>query len=323
MPSETPLPSVLPSVPPAAPPEVPPGAELVVAVDLGGTYTKIGLADAHGGLHAVEELVTPFVDDVVPTDWLADLIATRAAAVGARAFGVAVPGVVSGGARGVVVAATNIGWYDVALGQIIAERTGMPGQVGHDVRAGGLAEWRIGSGVGVHDFVFLPLGTGIAGAFVCDDRMLVADGYAGEVGHIRVNAAADLVCACGQHGCLELISSATGVRRTYARLTGVTIAEAPTAKVLARLARRQDSRAVEAIELAGAGLAQVLPVLAGLFGPERISFGGGLAASFDLLEPQLRAAVDALTFQRRPELVTAQLGVQAGLVGAGLIGWQT
>jgi len=310
---------------PSENPEPPGEPGVVVAVDLGGTFTKIGLASPSGELTEVEELVTPFSDDqVVPTEWLAGLIADRAASSGAegfraRGFGVAVPGIV---ADGVVVAATNIGWFDVPLEQIIASRTGLPGRVGHDVRAGGLAEWRRGSGVGVHNFCFLPLGTGIAGAFVCDDRLLVADGYAGEVGHIRVPAAGELECACGQRGCLEMVSSATGVRRTYARLTDVTIAEAPTAKVVARLARRQETYAVKAIQLAGAGLAQAVPLLAGLFGPERISIGGGLAASFDLLQPQVRAAVDALTFQRRPELVTAQLGAQAGLVGAGLIGWQ-
>lgn len=304
---------------PPDPPGAPAGLPVVVAVDLGGTYTKIGLAARDGGLYAVEELVTPFGDDgVVPTRWLAELVAERAKAAGAEGFGVAVPGIVG---DGVVVAATNIGWYDVPLATIISARTGLPGEVGHDVRSGGLAEWRIGSGAGVHDFAFLPLGTGIAGAFVVDDRLLVAGGYAGEIGHVGVPAAEQLTCACGQTGCLELVSSATGVRRTYARLGGETIAEAPTAKVVARLARRRDGRAVKAIELAGAGLAQVLPLLCGLFGPERISFGGGLAASFDLLRPQLDAAVEALTFHRRPELVTAQLGSQAGLVGAGLIGW--
>ena len=309
-----------PAPPHPARPDVPAGEDLVVAVDLGGTYTKVGLADEHGRLYGIEELVTPFGDSgVVPTQWLADLVAERAGS-GARGFGVAVPGIVS---DGVVVAATNIGWYDVPLAEIISDRTGLPGQVGHDVRTGGLAEWRIGSGVGVHNFVFLPLGTGIAGAFVCDDRMLVGDGYAGEIGHIRVPAGGDLLCACGQHGCLELVSSATGVRRTYARLTDVTIAEAPTAKVIARLARRHEPRAVAAIDLAGAGLAQALPLVAGLFGPERISFGGGLAASLDLLLPQLQAAVGALTFHRRPQLVVAELGAQAGLVGAGLIGWPT
>lgn len=313
----------MPSSPPTPPepPGAPTGVPVVVAVDLGGTYTKIGLAAQSGELYAVDELLTPFGDnEVVPTDWLAQIVAERAESTGAQGFGVVVPGIVG---DGVVAAATNIGWYDVPLAAIITERTGLPGEVGHDVRSGGLAEWRIGSGVGVHDFAFLPLGTGIAGAFVVDDRLLVAGGYAGEIGHVRVPAAGDLACACGQTGCLELISSATGVRRTYARIGGETIAEAPTAKVVARLARRQDARAVEAIELAGTGLAQVLPLLCGLFGPERISFGGGLAASFDLLRPQLDAAVAELTFHRPPQLVTAQLGAQAGLVGAGLIGWAT
>lgn len=296
----------------------PPGT--VVAVDLGGTYTKIGLATPDGDLSQLEEINTARdADDVVPVPWLVEQVRQRAEASGSLGFGVAVPGVVD---RGRVKVATNIGWQHLDLADALVDGVGLPGRIGHDVRSGGLAEWRLGSGVGLENFCFLPLGTGIAAAFVCDGRMLIGDGYAGEVGHCRVAAAGELACACGQTGCLEMVSSAAGVRRTYARLDKIRLPEAPTTHVISRLARRGEATALAAFDLAALGLAQIVPHLVTLLAPQRISIGGGLAGSYDLLAPRIDQALDALTLmQRRPEVVKATLGSNAGLVGAGLLGW--
>lgn len=314
--------SPAPSGPVPADERLTPGTEAVVAVDLGGTLAKVGLVETSGAVHGLDEVPTRREDDSVPVSWLVELVAGRAAeadraGVAVRGFGVVVPGIVSDGR---VRAAVNLGWQDLPLVDRLADGTGLPGEIGHDVRAGGLAEWRLGSGAGVDNFVFLPLGTGIAGAVVSDGRMLVADGYAGEIGHVRVVAGGEVPCACGQFGCLETVSSAAGVRRTYARLAGVSVAESPQTEVIARLARGGDEQALAAFDLAGEGLEEAVTLLATLFGPERISLGGGLSHSYDLLAEHLDHAVAALTFQRRPELVRATLGSTAGLVGAGLLG---
>lgn len=303
-----------------------PTGQMVVALDLGGTFAKVGLAAPDGTLSRVEEVRTELdATGVLPVTWLIELVVRRAAEADAQGirvggFGVAVPGIVS---DGWVHAAVNLGWYDVALADRVSEGTGLPGQVGHDVRAGGLAEWRLGSGAGLSDFVFLPLGTGIAGAIVCDGRMLVAGGHAGEIGHVRVAAAGDRPCACGRTGCLETVSSAAGVRRTYAALAKRPLDEAPDTAAISRLARQDDAMARAAFDRAGDGLAEAVELLATLFGPERISIGGGLAGSMDLFADRLAAAVDTLTFQRRPELMAARFGSQAGLIGAGLLGCES
>ena len=119
---------------------------------------------------------------------------------------------------GTVRAAPNVDWVDVPLRDRLTELTGLPGVVAHDVRSGGLAEWRLGSGRGrARTCCSCPWAPGIAGAMVVDGRMLEAGGYAGEIGHTRVAAAEDARCACGQIGCLETLASAAGVARTYAR----------------------------------------------------------------------------------------------------------
>jgi len=317
-----------------------PPAEFVVAIDLGGSLTKIAYVAERGRPGPPDRLRTPLADgsDAL-VGWLADQITTYAVARPDEAcvgFGIVVPGIIDT-ATGVVRAAPNVGWYDVPLRQQLTRLTGLPGAVAHDVRSGGLAEWRRGAGQGVQDLLFLPLGTGIAGAMVVDGRMLDAQGYAGEIGHVRVQAARDLDCACGQVGCLETVASAAGVARSYARLTAgqgqsrpVDVEGHPAepderpadAARVADLARAGDVAALTAFAIATEGLTEALLVYLTLLGPELIVIGGGLSGAADLFVPQLDAAIRSrVAFQRIPTIVTAALGADAGVIGAGLVGW--
>ena len=299
--------------------------EQVVAVDLGGTFAKVALAASDGTLTAEQQVPTPVgigADGLV--DWLGDQLAdlARQAPGAVSGFGVAVPGIVDQ-ARGHVVAAPNLGWYDVDLLARLEARSGLRGVIAHDVRTGGHAEWRIGAGRGVDNLVFLPLGTGIAAAVVVDGRMLEAGGYVGEIGHMPVPAASTVRCACGATGCLETVASAAGVRRTHLALTGESADTGPETREIAELARAGDQTAGQAFAIAGAALAEALRVAITLFGPERIVIGGGLAGALDLLLPSLESELwPLLTFQRRPEVVAARLGARAGVIGAGLVGWE-
>lgn len=295
--------------------------ERVVAIDLGGTFTKIALADQSGAISAEDRLPTelgPRGDRT--TQWLAQQISTLAAAhpeVTIEGYGVACPGIIDAEAQTVRVA-SNIGWRDEPLQRRLTELTGLPGRISHDVRSGGLAEWRLGGAVGAQNLIFLPLGTGIAAALVVDGRLLEADGYAGELGHGRVVAADSLACPCGKIGCLETISSATGVARNYARLTGFEV----DTRVVAERARAHDPAAVEAFTIAIDGLVEALDLTITLLGPEVIIIGGGLAGAADLLLPELdRRLAQGISIQRRPKLIEAALGSRAGVIGAGLLGW--
>jgi len=298
-------------------------ADFVVAVDVGGTLTKIAYAEASGALAGLTRLDTHLAEGgagLVP--WLAGVIRDRAEERPdgrCRGFAVVAPGIIDT-VHGVVRAAPNVDWTDVPLHDELRQLTGLPGVVGHDVRAGGLAEWRLGRGQGVDNLLFLSLGTGIAGAIVVDGRMLDANGYAGELGHTRVAAAGETRCACGQLGCLETLASAAGVARTYASSTAS--AEPIDAHGVADRARRGDPDARRAFALASAALTQALTAYVTLLGPELIVIGGGLSAAADLFLPQLSKGLrGAMTFQRRPQIIVASLGPDAGVIGAGLLGW--
>jgi glucokinase len=299
-------------------------SEFVVAVDLGGTLTKLALADADGTVRGQTRV--PTYHDGGPAEivtWLAGQVTAFAATAGAGGtcvgFGVVVPGIIDS-ATGTVRAAANIGWYDVPLRQLLSELTGLPGAVAHDVRCGGLAEWRLGSGVGAHNLLFLPLGTGIAGAMIVDGQMLDADGYAGELGHIQVPAAGDAKCPCGGVGCLETVASAAGVARSYHRITGA--APSVEAREIADRARAGEVAARQAFAIASEALVEALTIYVTLLAPEVIVIGGGLSGAADIIFPQLTAGLaDRLHFQRTPRIEVASLGADAGVIGAGLIGW--
>ncbi|MGW8374308.1 ROK family protein [Actinacidiphila sp. SB3-2] len=238
-----------------------------------------------------------------------------------EAVGVAVPGIVDD-ANGVAVYSANIGWRDLPLRALLQERlgAGLPVALGHDVRTGGLAEGRIGAGDGVDRFLFVPLGTGIAGAIGIDGRVEPgAHGSAGEIGHITVRPQDGPECRCGQRGCLEMLASAAAVGRAWAAasgdatMTAADCAEAVGAGDPAALAVWHD-----AVDALAAGLVTALTLL----DPRTLIVGGGLAEAGDLLFVPLREAVrERVTFQQLPTIVPAALGDAAGCLGAGLLAW--
>ena len=111
----------------------------------------------------------------------------------------------------------NVGFRDVPLREIVAEATGLPALLEHDVRAAGVAEDELGATAGVDDYVLAVIGTGIAAVLKTGGRTVAgAIRLPGELGHIPVWPGGEL-CSCGQRGCLERYASAAAITRRYAR----------------------------------------------------------------------------------------------------------
>ncbi|MGW1181553.1 ROK family protein [Streptomyces drozdowiczii] len=237
----------------------------------------------------------------------------------AVAAGVAVPGIVDAD-KGIAVYAANLGWRDVPMRQLLGERLGgVPVALGHDVRTGGLAEGRIGAGKGADRFLFIPLGTGIAGAIGITGAIEEgAHGYAGEIGHIVIRPDGP-DCGCGQRGCLETLASASAVSRAWAAASGDPDADAADC---AKAVESGDPKAVEVWQNAVDALAAGLVTALTLLDPRTLIIGGGLAEAGETLFTPLRAAVEErVTFQKLPHIVPAALGDTAGCLGAGLLAW--
>ncbi len=298
----------------------------VIALDVGGTGMKAALVGADGELlHQArrptgrERGPDAVVEGIL--DFAAELRAhgIRAHGEPASAAGVAVPGIVDE-AEGVAAYAANLGWRDVPLRALLAGRLGgVPVALGHDVRTGGLAEGRIGAGRGADRFLFVPLGTGIAGAIGIDGKVEAgAHGFAGEIGHIVVRPGG-AECPCGQHGCLERFASASAVSRAWAEASGDPDADAADC---AKAVASGDERAARVWQEAVDALADGLVTALTLLDPRALIIGGGLAEAGETLFTPLREAVRRrVTFQKLPSLVPAALGDTAGCLGAGLLAW--
>ncbi|MEU9062530.1 ROK family protein [Streptomyces sp. NPDC048430] len=298
----------------------------VIALDVGGTGMKAALVGADGtllhearratgrdrGAEAVVETILGFAEDL-------RAYGEEHLGESAVAAGVAVPGIVDA-ERGIAVYSANLGWRDVPLRKLLGERLGgVPVALGHDVRAGGLAEGRIGAGQGADRFLFVPLGTGIAGAIgIAGTIEAGAHGYAGEIGHIVVRPDGP-DCGCGQRGCLETLASAAAVSRAWAAASGDPDADAADC---AKAVASGDPAALrvwrDAVDALAAGLVTALTLL----DPRTLIIGGGLAEAGETLFTPLRAAVEErVTFQKLPHIVPAALGDTAGCLGAGLLAW--
>nr|WP_156699500.1 ROK family protein [Streptomyces sp. Z38] len=298
----------------------------VIALDVGGTGMKAALVGADGELlHQArrptgrERGPDAVVEGIL--DFAAELRAhgIRAHGEPASAAGVAVPGIVDE-AEGVAAYAANLGWRDVPLRALLAGRLGgVPVALGHDVRTGGLAEGRIGAGRGADRFLFVPLGTGIAGAIGIDGKVEAgAHGFAGEIGHIVVRPGG-AECPCGQRGCLERFASASAVSRAWAEASGDPDADAADC---AKAVASGDERAARVWQEAVDALADGLVTALTLLDPRTLIIGGGLAEAGETLFTPLREAVRRrVTFQKLPSLVPAALGDTAGCLGAGLLAW--
>ncbi|WP_377270658.1 ROK family protein [Peterkaempfera sp. SMS 1(5)a] len=298
----------------------------VLALDVGGTGMKAALVAQDGtplhearrptgrehGPDAVVEAILGFA---------AELAEEGRARFGEppAAAGVAVPGTIDE-QDGVAVFSANLGWRDVPLRRLLTERLdGAPVALGHDVRSGGLAEGRIGAGRGVDRFVFIALGTGIAGAIGIDGRIEAgAHGYGGEIGHVVVRPGGP-ECGCGARGCLETLASASAITRAWSAASGDPAADAADC---ARAVRAGDAAAAAVWQTAVEALADGIVLCQSLLDPSTVIVGGGLAEAGDTLFTPLNAAVaERLTFQRPPALVPATLKDTAACLGAGLLAW--
>lgn len=295
------------------------GESVVLAVDLGGSSMKGAVVTEHGETVATERRATP-ADGIVDAliELLLELEAT-ALRFGYTVIATAVvtPGIVDE-STGIVRYASNLDWRDVPLLDLLGVRFEFPIVVGHDVRAAGLAERLLGAAHGSDEFVLVPIGTGVAAALVTrGDTVTGASGAAGEFGHIPVVPGGEL-CACGQHGCLEVYASGAGLARRYAARGGMARS---SREIVARLGA--DAIADEVWADAIRVLAQGLAIVTLLLDPEVIVIGGGFAQAGDaLLGPVKAALADGLVWRDAPEVLLSTVGTDAGRIGAAILAFQ-
>ncbi|MFR9796753.1 ROK family protein [Streptomyces sp. MS06] len=295
-------------------------SEYVIAVDVGGTSIKGAVVNR--AMRQVARLRLPTPRGEGPravVDAVAEVLRRLAEHAPGAAAGVVVPGIVDEPSQHALYSAA-LGWRDLPLAALLSEVTGLSVTLGHDVRAGGMAEARLGAARGADDVLFCAVGTGISAALLLDGRPVSGQGYAGELGHVLTDPAGT-ACACGGCGCLEAVASAAAIAAAYGARSGRAVTGAAQ---VAELKAAGDRGAEEVWNRAVTALAMALTSSVSLLSPQVIVMGGGLCEAGELLLGPLRQQLEQrLTFHRRPTVVRAALGDQAGCLGAGLLAWET
>ncbi len=303
---------------------------VAIGVDLGGTKIAAGIVDAGGALIAREELPSDIDDPSSVRVQVAELV-RRLAPEGAVGLGIGAAGIVDY-AAGHYLYGPNTGLRDVELAALIADEVRLPVRIDNDANCAAWAEHRFGVGRGTRHFLCVTLGTGIGGGLVIDGRPYRGShGGATEIGHMLVDPDGP-VCGCGRQGCWEQFASGLALERSAieglaahpesALRDELTAGRVP-GKAITAAARQGDAFAVELIDGMARWVGWGLGSLVNILEPERIAIAGGVAADWDLLSSGaiagMRERVEASDRRPLPEVLRAELGPDAGIVGAALL----
>ena len=287
----------------------------VIGIDLGGTAIKLGRFTPDGA--CLQSLSIPAPQPATPEAVLAAMVEVIASVDPDKksiAIGVGTPGPADASGRVALVAINLVNWRDVPLAEELEAKTGLPTIIANDANCAGLGEAWLGAGRRFNNFILLTLGTGVGGAIILNGKLFVGhQGAAGELGLITLNPDGP-PCNSGNQGSLEQYVSVSAIRRS----TGLEPAE------LGAMAQAGNSEALTFWQnygrKLGAGLASLIYVLT----PEAIAIGGGVCASAEFFFPSALAEIErrVLPSSRAGlQLLCAELGNQAGMVGAAKLAW--
>jgi glucokinase len=208
-------------------------------------------------------------------------------------------------------------WVDFSLVDFVRTISGIKDvRIIGDASALAYAEFVLGAGRGATNLLGIVVSTGIGGGVVLNGAFHVGrTGNAGLIGH-SVVVKDGVLCACGQHGCVEAYASGTNMARDFG---------ADKFEAVADAARSGDARALAAIEKGAAVLALGLLNAVALMDLDTIVVGGGVMSADDVYWPILvkcfEKEMKTLNFPGTVALKKATLGKDSGLVGAGLVGF--
>ena len=288
----------------------------VIGIDLGGTAIKLGRFAEDGTCLqllsvATPQPATPEAVVEVMVDALAQLDPTRQSI----AIGVGTPGPADATGRIARVAINLANWHDVPLADWLEAKTGLPTVLANDANCAGLGEAWLGVGRRFHDLILLTLGTGVGGAIILNGKLFVGhQGAGGELGLITFNPDGP-ACNSGNQGSLEQYVSVPAIHRR----TGLEPAQ------LGALAKAGNTDALTFWQSYGKDLGAGLASLIYILTPEAIIIGGGVSASAEFFFPAVQAEIQrrVLPSSRAGiQLLPAQLGNQAGMVGAAKLAYQ-
>jgi glucokinase len=306
---------------------------LYVGVDLGGTAIKVGLCNELGDLLRTYEGPTQTEDG---TDVILSNIATYVKELvppgtpewdSVAGIGIGIAGFLNI-PEGIIDFSANLPFRNVPIKQIMEEMIGKPIKINNDANVAALGEAWSGAGRNIANLVCYTIGTGIGGGIILNNKLIEGfTGMAGELGHMSIVPDLEAIqCGCGNMGCLETVSSATGIIRMgrdaveRGDRSSLTLIEGElTAKDVFDAAKEGDEVAQRIVSRAAFYLGKSMAATAVVVNPERFILGGGVSKAGEFFFAEIREVFHKLTPRNardKVEIVVAELGNNAGIVGA-------
>lgn len=309
--------------------------ELIFAIDLGGTMTKLAVLKVDGQFVHKWEIPTDVRENgryIIPNianSFTTEMEKQRISKDQFLGVGMGAPGPVVEG--GIISRAVNLGWESFPLKSELEKHLGLPAFVENDANCAALGEMWLGAGQGLTDLVCVTLGTGVGGGIIVKgDIVSGSNGGGGEIGHMPVQPEGGYRCNCGKTGCLETVASATGVvRLATEKIKGY---ESPsllkdlygkkdtvTAKDVFDAAKDGDSMALEVVDRVAFYLGYAFGTIGALLNPQAIIVGGGVSKAGDTLLEPVKTYYEQFAFpasKKDTVILRATLGNEAGVIGA-------
>jgi len=292
-------------------------SENLIGVDIGGTKILMAVTDTNGTVKKRMEI--PTTDDS-PQEILSQICGVIKSFGRCRSVGVGIAGDVDS-ERGILRFSPNLPkWRKINIKKYIEKNTNIPVCVENDANCAAYGSYVIDGGRKYKNFVTITLGTGVGGGIIIDGKIYRGStGSAGEIGHITINPDGPK-CGCGNRGCLEAYIGTQGIKNIAGQLGFK--AEKVTPATIAAAAEKGDRTALDVYKKVSEYLAVGVGSIINIFNPDMISFAGGVANNFNLMENNLRQELAVHSFEtplKHVKIVRTKNIKNLGAIGASLI----
>ncbi len=267
---------------------IPSDARFVIGIDLADSEFRGGVIDMYGRFLQRVSVPVGSLNGTEALDLVYDVIGELLGKAGGPILGIGVgtPGLVDA-RRGMVTKAVNLDWQNLALGDLIETRFGLPVYVGNDSQLAAQGEFMFGRSQGLQNLIVVKVGRGIGAGIVLNGRLYYGDGSAaGEIGHVQA-AENGIRCLCGHYGCLETVASTRAIvmqAQAFARKNPTaainTLVASPddiTMDVVLQAIQSGDDELDHLVTGAGYYLGIAIAHLIGAFNIEQIIIAGSMA----------------------------------------------
>ena len=304
-----------------------------LGIDLGGTTCKFGLFNNKGKLiskwHISSQVEAKnrqkaLLDNIV-LSIKNHLSEHKLKFKNIKAIGMAVPGIVK--KNSIIQEIVNISFNKkINIKNYFQKRFGTKLKViaENDANVAALGEYYFGAGKNKNPFCHMIVGTGLGLGIIVDGKILEgADNTAGEFGHLIVAEDYNIKCNCGEYGCLETVSSGTGIAKLYYQMAKAEklyyLTNNLIAKDIINNAKNGDEFSQRVLDKSMGYLAKAINELAKIINPELISIGGGVSGAGNIIIKYINNNLDKYSNSRlikKPKVTIAKLKNDAGIFGA-------